>query len=78
MVGPVGLCILLARGFPLPSLLSLLVASPSDVGLGAGAALLSQQIRAEVTEGRAWKGLCWVFAKLGLNSSMFPKGSALP
>lgn len=75
MVGPVGLCILLARGFPLQSLL---VASPSDVGLGAGAALLSQQIRAEVTEGRAWKGLCWVFAKLGLNSSMFPKGSALP
>lgn len=22
-----------------------------------------------------WKGLCWVFAKLGLNSSVFPKGS---
>lgn len=43
----------IARGFPHPAPL---LASVSDVGVGAGTAVLSQQICVEVTEGRAQRG----------------------
>lgn len=57
---------LLCEGIPSPvSAHGCFCAEPADLSGGD---------RGESLE--RWKGLCWVFAKLGLNSSGFPRGCA--